>query len=41
MEWHLYWEKLNRLISVEKMTDWDLVEAYTFLGGMEKANEEN
>lgn len=41
MEWHLKWEKLNRLISMEKMTDWDIVEAYNFIGGVEKVSEEN
>lgn len=38
-EWHLYWEKLSRLIRIEKMTDWNLLEASTFTGCVEKESE--
>lgn len=41
VEWHSNREKLNRLISMEKMTDWDIVEAYMFIGGVEKVSEES
>lgn len=40
-EWHLYWEKLSRLIRIEKMTDWNLTEASTFTGCAEKGSEGN
>lgn len=35
------WEELNRLVSMEKMTDWYIGEAYTFIGSVEKVSEEN
>lgn len=41
VERHLNWEKLNRPIGMEKITDWDITEPYTFIGGVEKVSEEN
>lgn len=39
VERHLYWERLSRLINMEKMTGWAIMGTYT--GGVKKLSEEN